>query len=708
MTKNQSSKKHRNWRGDIIELLGSMRFAVAFLVIICIASAIGTLIEQNREEIYYIDLFGVYWARVFQIFGISRIYDTNWFTIIMAFLVISTSLCVIRTTPKILKDVRTFKEYVRKTSMRAFAHKVDIESDFTEPQLKEMATAWLKNHSYSIKTKDQDGTTLLAARRGSYSRLGYLFAHLAIVVICLGGLLDSDVLNRTIIRLYGKYPIASELKFISDVPEGSIFNSKNPSYRGNISITEGGSSNHAMLQFDDGFYLQRLPFTVKLNKFIIEYYETNGMPKRFASDVTITDHLNNNKTFNKIIEVNHPYSLHGITLYQSSFHDGGSELKLSGIPLKGNTNAPFELDTFVGNISEIKFSYKGKDENYKLRVDDFRPINVENIYDPESMAASKSFEQRILDVTGAAQDKNAKNQRNVGPLVQYTLTDKSNQSIRFKNYMNPIEIDGQLVYLFGVQYPGVSGFRYIRIPADENASVNEFLSFRSAFHDPVLRARAARAYSSKVKDDRIEKGAIATLAETALKVFSENGFKGLEDYVNGVGIPEDQRVPEGIREPMKQILGEYLIFASVELRDLVRERMGLPKIDYNNLTDDLYKQHAMWFDMSVKAISDLSIYPSPIAFQIKEFKHIQASVLQATRSPGKWIVYLGCVFLIIGVYLMTYITERRIWVWLTPLADGGTQLQAAMNSKKNTLDFHENFEEFKNDFNELARKNPDV
>lgn len=38
--------------------------------------------------------------------------------------------------------------------------------------------------------------TLLAAKKGSSNRLGFIFAHLAIVVICIGGLLDSELPNR--------------------------------------------------------------------------------------------------------------------------------------------------------------------------------------------------------------------------------------------------------------------------------------------------------------------------------------------------------------------------------------------------------------------------------------------------------------------------------------------------------------------------------
>jgi cytochrome c biogenesis protein len=34
--------------------------------------------------------------------------------------------------------------------------------------------------------------------------------------------------------------------------------------------------------------IQELPFTIHLNKFIVDFYST-GMPKLFASDVTIHD-----------------------------------------------------------------------------------------------------------------------------------------------------------------------------------------------------------------------------------------------------------------------------------------------------------------------------------------------------------------------------------------------------------------------------------
>ena len=51
---------------------------------------------------------------------------------------------------------------------------------------------------------------------------------------------------------------------------------------------------------------------------------------------------------------------------------------------------------------------------------------------------------------------------------------------------------------------------------------------------------------------------------------------------------------------------------------------------------------------------------------LTDFKQVQASVFQVARAPGKNIVYLGCLLLIVGIFAMLYVRERRLWVWLAP------------------------------------------
>jgi cytochrome c biogenesis protein len=105
--------------------------------------------------------------------------------------------------------------------------------------------------------------------------------------------------------------------------------------------------------------------------------------------------------------------------------------------------------------------------------------------------------------------------------------------------------------------------------------------------------------------------------------------------------------------------------------------------------------------MSLLALANLPDYPSPIFMTLKNFEQVEASVFQVARSPGKNTVYLGCLFLVIGVFSMFYIRDRRIWVWIKPHHQG-SELLAAMTSQRRTLDFNHEFDRFKEAFKRLA------
>ncbi|MES2348359.1 MAG: cytochrome c biogenesis protein ResB, partial [Pseudomonadota bacterium] len=94
------------------------------------------------------------------------------------------------------------------------------------------------------------------------------------------------------------------------------------------------------------------------------------------------------------------------------------------------------------------------------------------------------------------------------------------------------------------------------------------------------------------------------------------------------------------------------------------------------------------------ALSDVFFYGAPVYLQLDDFTEIKASVFQVTRSPGKKVVYLGCVFLVLGVFSMFYIRERRLWVWIKDGGDGSEALMA-MSTQRKTLDFEREFETLK-------------
>ena len=94
-----------------------------------------------------------------------------------------------------------------------------------------------------------------------------------------------------------------------------------------------------------------------------------------------------------------------------------------------------------------------------------------------------------------------------------------------------------------------------------------------------------------------------------------------------------------------------------------------------------------------------------IYLQLKTFNEIKASVLQVTRSPGKNVVYLGCLFLVLGVFSMLYVRERRLWVWLKSTPEGQSRIIMAMSSQRKTLDFEHEFTRLKT---QLGQTSPET
>jgi len=149
-----------------------MRFAVSLLMFICVASIIGTVLQQNQVANSYVDQFGPFWFELFDKFAIWHVYNSWWFLLIMAFLVVSTSICLLRNTPKMVRDMRSFREYVRGSSLRAFHHRVEAETSQAPAQALQKIGPWLQAHGYRYKVRQDGDAIMLAAKKGAANRLG--------------------------------------------------------------------------------------------------------------------------------------------------------------------------------------------------------------------------------------------------------------------------------------------------------------------------------------------------------------------------------------------------------------------------------------------------------------------------------------------------------------------------------------------------------
>ncbi|MGA0570216.1 cytochrome c biogenesis protein ResB [Variovorax sp. VNK109] len=685
------------WRATV-ELLSSMRFAISLLTVICIASIIGTVLVQQQPLANYVNQFGPFWAEVFGAARLYAVYSAWWFLLILAFLVISTSLCVTRNTPRILSEMRAYRENIREQSLQAFGQKARADLAGTPEAEAQRIGQMLAGGGWKVKLQQRgtaEGTGwMVAAKAGAGNKIGYIAAHGAIVLICLGGLLDGDMIVRAQMWLGGK-SVYTGGGMIADVSPEHRLSERNPTFRGNILVAEGTQSSTAILNQSDGILLQDLPFAIELKKFIVEYYST-GMPKLFASEIVIHDKATGEKKEARV-EVNHPASFRGIEIYQSSFDDGGSSVKLKSIPLTAQAK-PFEIDGVIGGSSDLT---NGSDK-LTLEYTALRVINVENFAGTPGASQSGTDVRKVdlrasLDARLGAANKTVtqKELRNVGPSITYKLRDAAGQAREFHNYMLPVDTgDGIPVFLLGMRETPADQFRYMRIPADEQGELDGFLRLRAALDDPAMRNEAVRRYASHAVDptrtglaDQLSQSAGRALAlfagsETGKSPGARTGgLQAIADFM-------EANVPEAERARAGDVLIRILNGALFELAQLSREKAGLKPLPTDEKTRGFMTQ-------AVLALSDVHVYPAPMAFRLQEFTQLQASVFQVARAPGRNVVYLGCLLLILGVFAMLYIRERRLWVWLAPVDGGGSQATMAMSANRKTMDGDREFARLK-------------
>ena len=698
MTATTSTEGYEPQRGSAVwrsgmELLSSMRFAIALLTVICIASVIGTVIKQHEPAVNYTNQFGPFWADLFLALKLNAVYSAWWFLIILAFLVISTSLCILRNTPKFLADIRNYKENIREGSLKAFHHKAEGPLAQAPEAEAQRIGQMLAGGGWKVKLQERDTPTgkgwMVAAKAGAANKIGYIAAHSAIVLICLGGLFDGDLFVRALTWFGGK-TVYSGGGFVSEVKPEHRLPANNPTFRGNLVVSEGTVSSTAILSQSDGILLQELPFAVELKKFIVEYYPT-GMPKLFASDIVIHD-KETGESKEERIEVNHPASYRGVQIYQSSFDDGGSRVKLKALPMAGGAKS-FEVEGTIGSSSQIT----NGDEKLTLEYTALRVINVENMTNDAGGSGADvrkvDLRQALSSRLGAA-DKTPtqREMRNVGPSITYKLRDEAGQAREFHNYMLPVDTgDGTPVFLLGVRTATSEPFRYLRLPADEDGSMEGFVRLRAALHDPAMRERAVRRYVLKAVDPQRPElvDQLTASAARAVGLFAGvetvggkqvSGLQALSDFM-------ETAVPEAERERAAEVLLRILNGTLLELSALARETQGKPPLVESEAT-------ARFMTQAVLALSDISLYPAPVTFQLDDFTQVQASVFQVARAPGKNVVYLGCLLLILGVFAMLYVRERRLWVWVAP--DGtGAKATMALSTNRKTLDADREFEQLR-------------
>lgn len=609
---------------SFIHLLSTMRFAITMLSVVAIASIIGTVVKQSEPYNNYLIQFGQFWFPIFEAFDVYNIYQAFWFLVILLFLVVSTSLCVSRNSPKIIKDIRRFQGSLSHNSFKKFKNYYEFSSSHSLNSISEI----LNKEGFRIKAgKDKD---ILVAKKGDLQKLGYIFTHLAIIVISIGGILDGNLYFK-LQESFGFKKIESRNLKFSEVPGESQLDINNFSYRATLLLNEQEKNDKALLRVKDGYLVQHLPFEIKLDKFHIEHYST-GQPKAFLSDIKIRK---DGQEFTETISVNKPFTMDGITIYQSDFQDGGSKLDLTLMDL-------FNRYQSMSLSSEVykQNSFNSDQKEYVFEFDDFREFNIFQI----------------------EKDGKLKTQ-NIGPSVVYKFRNSSGQAVEYQTYQNPIPENEKFFFMSGVREDLQSELKFLRIPADNDLSLQGYQIFLKNIRSEELLqkninklADQASSLSSVEAKDNFKKN-----TQDIFNVYLKSGYSGLANMIEDSVAVENQ---ESVADSYIKII--YFLAESMN-QELIT----------NNLVENDFFQDAL------NAYSDSFFYGDSPFLILNEYQKIYASGMQLTKDPGKIWVYIGSLFLVIGIFCMIYVQEIRLWL----IKKSPRKFAVAMASNREHIDF---------------------
>ncbi|MEJ2359961.1 MAG: cytochrome c biogenesis protein ResB [Gammaproteobacteria bacterium] len=673
MTTQETQAASNTRRSVVLDFLGSMNLAITILVVIAIASVIGTVLKQNQNYNDYIIQFGPFWHEYFKMLRLYDVYGSLWFLLLLAFLVVSTSVCIYRNLPTMLQEMRNFRlnAQLKTLSTMENARSWQVEQD--EGVLSQLHR-FLNVNGYRTREKQHEGRRVIAGMRGKFNRVGYLLAHTGIVVICVGAFLNAkfDLTVRHWLGQLMPVPNNVQIQSVSDFPAKAVLQpGQSFAFRGSTQIPEGQSANYTLLNMGNGVLLQYLPFSIELKKFTVEQYNT-GQPKEFKSELIIHD-PRLKQPLHKTISVNHPLEYRGYNIFQASFGDGGSHLKLKLWPFFTPKLHTLEVNSTVNSQATVDT----RQGPLTLEFANFKKFNV--------FPAPKNDPQHHKF-------------KNYGPSVIFRVRDKQGVAREYVNYMSPIEFDGRYFFLTGMRSSVSEDYRYLHIPADDKYTIKRFMDFEAALSNGPLVTRIAEKTVDRLMKtqsvpgmDKMKSTVVNSMVNLEDR-FLYGGYEAIDAQIKKMAKTKDQQAK--MADAYNKVLTSLLQAVYVD----VLKQDGVIK----SAQDITQAQERFYFD-AIDAIRQLYLYGSPFYVQLTDFKQVQESTLQITRSPGNFVLILGCAMLIAGVFLLFYISHQRLWLVLYRDEDGKQQLLFAGSGNRNTADFRKHYKDLADRLDSLLK-----
>jgi cytochrome c biogenesis protein len=307
----------------IFRKVADLRFSIFILLLISLASIIGTVIEQDQSiETYKINypltnpvLGFLSWDRIL-IFGLDHVYRTWWFFTLIFLFGLSLILCTFLQQLPTLKIARRC-QFFRTTNQ---FYRLKIFTILNSFSINRILLA-IKKKEYSVFQQKN----IIYCYKGLTGRIAPIIVHFSMILVLLGTIIGS---------LFG-------FKVQEIVPKTENFHLQN--------ILTSGS-------------LTRVPnLSARVNDFWITYTKNKSV-SQFYSDISVLDNKGN-EIKRKTISVNYPLIYNNIYYYQTDWD-------LIGLRLKNFANITIEypLINILNNQNKVWLTWVSSNESLNQGV----------------------------------------------------------------------------------------------------------------------------------------------------------------------------------------------------------------------------------------------------------------------------------------------------------------------------------------------------
>jgi cytochrome c biogenesis protein len=254
---------------SVWKFFSSVKLAIVLIILLTLASILGTLIPQGRSPAEYAARYGSL-SSVMAALRLTRLYQSGWYLSLLLLLAVNIAVCTLsRLGPKWRRTFKPVPEIDAKSviSMRASAR-------FRMPPgllaARDAVAGRLRARRYRLEESSHQGRTTILARKRRMGPFGSDLVHLGLLIIIAGGLASG---------LGGR--------------------------RSELALSEGQTAD-----------VPHAPFQVRLDRFETEYY-AGGAVKDWKSTVTVVEA--GAPVLTRVVQVNEPMTFKGVSFYQQSY-----------------------------------------------------------------------------------------------------------------------------------------------------------------------------------------------------------------------------------------------------------------------------------------------------------------------------------------------------------------------------------------------------